>query len=440
MIEKTLNEVLADLRISLKKNDLAGALKLFELLRPADQADLMEELETSDQVALLSRLRPTDSADVLEEMEDEDAATLAELLSPEQLADILDEMEIDEAADVLGDLPQERVTEVLREMKEPDDVIPLLRYPDETAGGLMTPAVITLHQDWTAEQALAEYFGYESCLILGSGFVANLTLIATLFGKKDSLALDKRLHASTVAGVRHSHAAFHTFRHNSMSHLEKILGAHATTAVLTESLFSMDGDSPDFAALKQLKDAFNFLCIVDEAHAFGVLGENGRGLGRQVADIAVGTLGKAFGLFGAFILCPGIVREHLLHFGQGLIYTTALPPWHGDMILEMLQRVRDADDRRDHLRLLGDAARALLGEVMPVRGDAHILALEVGDEAKSLALAEALRREGVLVFPARYPTVPLGQAILRVNLTSEHAQTDVEILRDALVRVLEQTS
>ncbi len=291
-----------------------------------------------------------------------------------------------------------------------------------------------------AEQTLAKHFGYESCLILGSGFVANLTLIATLFGKKDSLALDKRLHASTVAGVRHSHAAFHTFRHNSMSHLEKILGAHATTAVLTESLFSMDGDSPDFAALKQLKDAFNFLCIVDEAHAFGVLGENGRGLGRQVADIAVGTLGKAFGLFGAFILCPGIVREHLLHFGQGLIYTTALPPWHGDMILEMLQRVRDADDRRDHLRLLGDAARALLGEVMPVRGDAHILALEVGDEAKSLALAEALRREGVLVFPARYPTVPLGQAILRVNLTSEHAQTDVEILRDALVRVLEQTS
>jgi 8-amino-7-oxononanoate synthase len=291
-----------------------------------------------------------------------------------------------------------------------------------------------------AEQTLAKHFGYESCLILGSGFVANLTLIATLFGEKDSLALDKRLHASTVAGVRHSHAAFHTFRHNSMSHLEKILGAHATTAVLTESLFSMDGDSPDFAALKQLKDAFNFLCIVDEAHAFGVLGENGRGLGRQVADIAAGTLGKAFGLFGAFILCPGIVREHLLHFGQGLIYTTALPPWHGDMVLEMLQRVRDADDRRDHLRRLGDAARALLGEVMPVRGDAHILALEVGDEAKSLALAEALRREGVLVFPARYPTVPLGQAILRVNLTSEHAQTDVEILRDALVRVLEQTS
>jgi 8-amino-7-oxononanoate synthase len=159
-----------------------------------------------------------------------------------------------------------------------------------------------------------------------------------------------------------------------------------------------------------------------------------------VADIAVGTLGKAFGLFGAFILCPEIVREHLLHFGQGFIYTTALPPWHGDMVLEMLQRVRAADERRAHLRRLGDMARTILGGVVPVRGEAHILALEVGDEGKSLMLAEALRREGVLLFAARYPTVPLGQAILRVNLTSEHAQGDVEILRDALVRVLEQTS
>lgn len=156
MKEKTLNEVLAELQISLENDDLAAAIKLIEALRPADQADLMEELDTPDQVALLSRLEPMESADVLEEMEDEDAAMLAELLPSEQLADILDEMEVDEAADVLGDLPQEKVTETLREMDEPEDVISLLRYPDDTAGGLMTGAVITLRQDWTAEKALAE--------------------------------------------------------------------------------------------------------------------------------------------------------------------------------------------------------------------------------------------------------------------------------------------
>ena len=156
MKEKTLNEVLTELQESLESDDLAGAIKLLEALRPADQADLVEELDAPDQVALLTRLSPPESADVLEEMEDEDAAGVAELLPSEQLADILDEMEIDEAADVLGDLPQEKVTETLLEMDEPDDVITLMRYPDDTAGGLMTRAVITLRLDWTAEQALAE--------------------------------------------------------------------------------------------------------------------------------------------------------------------------------------------------------------------------------------------------------------------------------------------
>lgn len=156
MKEKTLNEVLAELQISLEKDDFTGALKLIDALRPADTADLVQELGTSDQVALFSHLNTTDSADVLEEMEDEDAAELAELIPSDQLADILDEMETDEAADVLGDLPREKVTETLREMDDPDDVISLLRYPDDTAGGLMTQAVITLHQSWTPEKALAE--------------------------------------------------------------------------------------------------------------------------------------------------------------------------------------------------------------------------------------------------------------------------------------------
>jgi magnesium transporter len=156
MKEKTLNDLLDELRVSLEKDDIPGAIKLIQNLQPADQADLVEGLDAPDQVALLSRLSPPDSADVMEEMEDEDAAGLAELLPLEKLADILDEMESDEAADVLGDLPQDKVADTLREMVEPQDIIPLLRYPDDTAGGLMTRAVITLREDWTAEKALAE--------------------------------------------------------------------------------------------------------------------------------------------------------------------------------------------------------------------------------------------------------------------------------------------
>jgi len=156
MIERALDDILAELRVSLEQDDLEKAVNIIEALRPADQADLVAELEADDQVTLLTSLSPTDSADVLEEMDDEDAAELAGMLSAVQLADILDEMEVDEAADVLGDLPALAVTEALREMDEPEEVISLLRYPDDTAGGLMTRAVITLHPEWTVDQALAE--------------------------------------------------------------------------------------------------------------------------------------------------------------------------------------------------------------------------------------------------------------------------------------------
>ena len=152
----TLDQALAQLRASLEQGDLAQASTIIEGFHPADQADLVAELEGPDQVTLIAQLAPSESADVLEEMRDEDAAALAGLLSPGDLAEILDEMEADEAADVLGDLPAEHAAEALREMKEPQGVIPLLRYPDDTAGGLMTPAVVTLRHNWTAENALAE--------------------------------------------------------------------------------------------------------------------------------------------------------------------------------------------------------------------------------------------------------------------------------------------
>ena len=152
----TLDQALAQLRAALEQGDLAQASTIIEGFHPADQADLVAELEGPDQVTLITQLAPSESADVLEEMRDEDAAALAELLSPGDLAEILDEMEADEAADVLGDLPAEHAAEALREMEEPQGVIPLLRYPDDTAGGLMTPAVVTLRHNWTAENALAE--------------------------------------------------------------------------------------------------------------------------------------------------------------------------------------------------------------------------------------------------------------------------------------------
>lgn len=156
MEQTSFKNILAQLRVALEQGDLDRASAIVDVLHPADQAELVSELQGSDQVALLTQMDPSESADLLEEMRDEDAAALAELLAPSDLAEILDEMEADEAADVLGDLPSEQAAEALRQMDEPQDVIPLLRYPDDTAGGLMTPAVITLNPEWTVERAIAE--------------------------------------------------------------------------------------------------------------------------------------------------------------------------------------------------------------------------------------------------------------------------------------------
>ena len=151
-----LDDVLAQLRAALERDDLTSAVDVIESLQPADQADLVEELDDAEQVALFSQLPPSDSADVLEEMKDEDAAALAEALPLADLAGILDEMEADEAADVLGDLSPQRAADALRQMEESEEVLPLLQYPDDTAGGLMTPAIVTLRRHWRAKEALQE--------------------------------------------------------------------------------------------------------------------------------------------------------------------------------------------------------------------------------------------------------------------------------------------
>jgi magnesium transporter len=156
MKSESLDEVLNELRVSLENDNFPQARSIIDALLPPDQADLVESLESPDQIALITNLNPAESADLLEVMEDQDAVALAEFLPSDQLAEILDKMEDDEAADILGDLPPEKAAETLQEMEAPEDVITLLRYPDDTAGGLMTRAVITLRSTWTVDQALTE--------------------------------------------------------------------------------------------------------------------------------------------------------------------------------------------------------------------------------------------------------------------------------------------
>lgn len=279
-----------------------------------------------------------------------------------------------------------------------------------------------------AELKFARYFGYEDALFFPSGFQANMAVLSTLFGKGDSIFFDKHIHASSIKGMALSSADFFGYKHNNTDHLKRRLQTKGDEpkALITEALFSMDGDTPDIKALAELKKEFNLLCVVDEAHSFGVLGKGGRGIGRYLADVAVGTLGKAFGLFGAFVLLPSLFRDYLINFSSPLIYTTSLPEAQAQSAADILDRVESADGKREYLQDLRNLfVRKAIDKGFRVKGEAHILSITIGNEQKSLALARRLFEKGIFVFPARYPTVPMGQAILRISLSSLLEEEDV---------------
>ena len=226
------------------------------------------------------------------------------------------------------------------------------------------------------------------------------------------------------------------FKHNSIPHLEKRIKANQgqVSAVITEALYSMDGDYLDFAALQTLKQEYGFLTIVDEAHTFGVVGEKGKGVAREVADIAVGTFGKALGLFGAFVLLPKIVKKYLLNFCSPLIYSTPLPEAHAAAAMEILHLLEASDEARLQLKKVSKAMKSSLRAAgFHVYGDEHIIAIEIGDEEKALELSQKLLEKKIFVFPARYPTVPLGKSILRLSMTSQHQLEDVELFINSLL-------
>lgn len=313
-----------------------------------------------------------------------------------------------------------------------------------------------------AEAAWADYFGYAECLFLPSGYQANLALLWGLLGHGDAVFLDRRVHASMAHALPPTGARLHTHRHADMGDLSRRLAAWRHNSdngrggndgppacgtacapqpvILAESLYSMDGTLPDMARLSAVAREHGAFVVVDEAHAFGALGTGGRGRAHGVADVAVGTLGKALGLFGAFLLLPRGTRNALENLASPLIHSTALPEAHAACCLALLDLLPRLDDRRHHLAALGAALRTgLRDEGVPVREGAHVVCVDVGDEERCTRLAARLRTPeddgpGVLALAARHPTVGRGAAMLRLGLTALHRVDDVARCVDLLAR------
>ena len=291
------------------------------------------------------------------------------------------------------------------------------------------------------EQELAAFAGKPAALLFSTGYMANIGAVQALVGKDDTVFADKLNHASLNDAMLLSRAAVKRYRHNDIAQLAQLL--EQTQAgrklVITDAVFSMDGDLaplPELLALCEQHDAW---LLVDDAHGFGVLGEQGRGSLAHCGItseriIYMATLGKAAGVFGAFVAAEQVVIDTLINHARSYVYTTATPPALACAVLESLQLIGQGDALREQLRnLIAQLRSGLAGlpwKLMP--SDTAIQPLLIGDNHAALALSEGLRERGILVAAIRPPTVPQGTARLRITLSAAHSAADVARLVEAL--------
>jgi 8-amino-7-oxononanoate synthase len=292
------------------------------------------------------------------------------------------------------------------------------------------------------EEALADWLGRERALLFSTGYMANLGIITGLLGRDDGLFEDKLNHASLIDGGLLGGARMHRYRHANMDSLQQQLATHRHRArmVVTDGVFSMDGDIAPLGEMAAICAREQALLVVDDAHGLGVLGHEGRGsvheagLSQQDVPVLMGTLGKAFGVAGAFVAGSETLVETLIQQARSYIYTTAMPAALAEATLASLRIVREEAWRRERLVSLvqrfRDGAAAIGLTLMP--GRTPIQPILLGDSQKAVAWSERLEALGCLVTAIRPPTVPAGQARLRVTLSASHEEAQVDRLLDAL--------
>ncbi len=276
------------------------------------------------------------------------------------------------------------------------------------------------------EEALARFKHKEAALVFGSGYAANVGAITALAGKADVLILDKLDHASIIDGARQSGATIRVYPHLNLRKLEDILQqsqSYRRRLIITETVFSMDGDQAPLAEIVALKEKYAAWLMLDEAHATGVFGENRRGLAEQLGvedkiEITLGTLSKALGCAGGFIVGTQPLIDLLRNRARSLIYSTALPPSVCAAATAAVEFVMSAAGAQRQARLWEN--------VRAVGGQSPIHPVIVGDERATVELSEKLLAAGLLVPAIRYPTVPKGKARLRVTVSAEHTDADVQ--------------
>jgi len=293
------------------------------------------------------------------------------------------------------------------------------------------------------EEALAQAYGAEAALVFGSGYHANTGILPALAGKRSLVLADKLCHASMIDGIRASGCTFFRFRHNDLAHARALLERHAKdydeVFLMTESVFSMDGDRVDLQALVALKRDFpNVLLYLDEAHGVGVFGETGLGCAHAEGvhsqiDLLIGTLGKAWCSMGAYVICSKLVRQMLVNKVRPFIFTTALPPINLAWTRFVLKHLPEMGERRRHVLSMGQRlAGAIRAKGVECASASQIVPYLIGGNEEAIAQATRFREAGFYVLPIRPPTVPEGTARLRFSLTAALREADFERLLEVV--------
>ncbi|HJK89924.1 MAG TPA: 8-amino-7-oxononanoate synthase [Polyangiaceae bacterium LLY-WYZ-15_(1-7)] len=316
-----------------------------------------------------------------------------------------------------------------------------------SAAGVGAPAsrLITGHleEHEATERLLASLVRLPEALLFTSGFAANLGTIPALVGPDDVVFSDALNHASLIDGCRLSRARVEVYPHGDLEALEQALRARrgaGNALIVSDAVFSMDGDVADVAALRGLADIHDAWLMVDEAHGLGVFGPQGAGVCAAAGvqpDVLVGTLGKSFGASGAFVAGAPALRAWLINRARSFVFSTAYPAALLPVLRAAASLVEAADDRRrrvlEHAERIRREARGLGYEVP--EGESPIIPVLVGSNERAIELGRALEERGVLVVGIRPPTVPRGTARLRITPMATHTDTDVDHLLEALAAI-----
>ncbi len=316
-----------------------------------------------------------------------------------------------------------------------------------TASRLVT-GTLPIHEE--LEARLAKEKGYPAALVFGSGYMTNAGTIPVLAGRDDTIFADKLVHASMIDACKLSGAKLVRFAHNDILALEKRLKPFPAGGnrrlIITESVFSMDGDIAPLADIAALAEKHGAMLMVDEAHASGTFGPNGAGLIREhrledSVTVSMGTLSKAFAGYGGFVACSSTLRRLLVHSARAFIYTTAPPPAVIGAALGIMDVLEASPRLGNILQANADYFRSLLhdGGLDTLQSQSQIIPIVIGDNEKAVAISQTLRDQGIIAAAIRPPTVPAGSARLRLSITLAHHVDDLERAAQQIIEAVKGT-